>query len=165
MAEPYIGEIRTFSFNFPPKGWAACNGQLLAISQNQALFSILGTTYGGNGITTFALPNFQGRVPVHAGNGFVLGESGGEQAHTLLANEMPAHTHVPVGSSNNAAQASPDSAFWAVTSDGSYSNAPTTILGSQAIAAVGGGQAHETMSPYLTLNFCIALTGVFPSRN
>ena len=165
MAEPFLGEIRIFSFNFPPKGWAFCNGQTLPINQNQALFSILGTTYGGNGQTTFALPNFQGRVPMHVGNGFVLGQSSGEQAHTLLITEMAAHTHLPVGSSNNASQASPAAAYWATTADGSYSSAATTNLAQQAIALAGGSQPHDNMSPYLTLTFCIALQGIFPSRN
>ncbi len=166
MSTPFLGEIRIVSFGFAPQGWATCDGQLVPINQNQALFAILGTTYGGNGTTTFALPDFRGRVPMHAGSGFVEGQSAGEPNHTLLPSEIPAHTHLPAGSSNSATQASPDGAFWAVTSSGSYSGStPTTTLAPQAIAMAGGGQPHENMSPYLTLAFCIALQGIFPSRN
>ena len=165
MSEPFLGEIRILSFSFAPSGWAFCDGQTLPINQNQALFSLLGTTYGGNGISTFALPNFQGRVPMHVGPGFVLGQTLGEAGHTLLVNEMPSHTHVPVGSSNTPHVASPAGAYWPTTSGGSYAPSPTTTLAPQAIASGGGSQPHDNMSPYLTLNFCIALQGIFPSRN
>ena len=165
MAEPFLGEIRIVSFNFPPKGWAFCNGQLLPINQNQALFSILGTTYGGNGQTTFALPNFQGRVPMHLGNGFVLGQTGGEQAHTVLISEMPPHTHLVTASSNNANQLSPGAAYFSVSASGAYAPNATTALAPQAITNAGGSQPHDNMSPFLTLSFCIALQGIFPSRN
>jgi microcystin-dependent protein len=169
MAEPFLGEIKMLSFSFAPKGWAMCNGQLLPINQNQALFSILGTTYGGNGIQTFALPNLQGRVPMHVGNGFVLGQSGGELSHTLVLAEIPAHTHVPVGSSNPPSVASPAGAYWPTTDGGSYSSTAGTTLApgpiDPAIAPAGGSQPHENRSPFLTLNFCIALSGIFPSRN
>ena len=134
------------------------------INQNQALFSILGTTYGGDGRTTFALPNFQGRDPMHVGAVLPLGQSSGEASHTLLISEMPTHTHPAVGSSNNANQASPTDAYWAVTSSEGYSSAANTALAPQAIAVAGGNQPHDNMSPYLTLNFCIALAGIFPSR-
>src|SRR5262245_66496381 len=114
MSEPLLGEVKIVSFNFPPRGWAFCNGQLLPINQNQALFAILGTTYGGDGRQTFALPNLQGRTPIHVGNGFVLGERGGEQAHTIIMSEMAAHTHAVVGSSNTADATSPGNNYWAV---------------------------------------------------
>ena len=165
MAEPFLGEIRIFSFNFPPKGWAFCNGQTLPINQNQALFAILGTTYGGNGINNFMLPNFQGRLPIHVGTGFSLGQIGGEQAHTLLTSELPAHNHPAFGSSNNAGQASPGGAYWAVDDSGAYAASSTNSLAPQAITNTGGTQPHDNMSPYLTLSFCIALQGIFPSRN
>lgn len=165
MAEPYVGEIRIFSFNFPPKGWAFCNGQLLLISANAALFSILGTTYGGDGRVNFGLPNFQGCVPMHTGNGFVLGQAGGEQAHTVTISELPTHTHLVTASSNNANQPTPGAAYFPVTSSGAYAPTATTTLAPQAIANAGASQAHDNMSPYLTLSFCIALQGVFPSHN
>jgi len=152
------------SFGFAPQGWALCNGQTLPINQNQALFAILGTQYGGDGIRTFALPNFQGRVPMHVGNGLTQGESAGEQAHTLLINEIPSHTHVPTGSSNDANQVSPAAGYWAISSCGNYSSAGNTTLGPQVLGNAGGGQPHDNLSPYLTLNFCIALAGIFPSR-
>src|SRR6267378_1309481 len=121
MSEPFLGEIKIVSFNFPPKGWAFCNGQLLPINQNQALFSILGTMYGGDGRTTFALPNLQGRVPFHFGQGLTQGQAGGEAIHTLSLGEMASHTHVPVGSSNNADQLSPENNFWANGPASAYS--------------------------------------------
>ena len=165
MSDPFIGEVRIVSFGFAPRGWATCDGQIMAIAQNPALFAILGTTYGGNGVNTFALPDLRGRVPVHVGPGFQLGQISGESSHTLLQSEMPPHTHQPAGSSNNVSQASPDNAFWAVTSSGSYSNTPSTTLAPQAIAPAGSGQPHDNMSPYLAVSFCIALQGLFPSRN
>jgi microcystin-dependent protein len=167
MATPFLGQISVFSFSFAPKGWALCNGQLLPINQNQALFALLGTTYGGNGLQTFALPNLQGRVPIHLGNGFIQGQVGGEQAHTLAISELPSHTHAPVGSSSNANAADPTGAYCAITSSGVYSSttSPSAALASAAVANAGGTQAHDNMAPYLVLNFCIALTGIFPSRN
>ena len=163
MSAPFIGEIRMFSFNFPPRGWAFCNGQLLQISQNQELFSILGTTYGGDGRTTFALPNLQGRVPLHVGGGFTLGQSGGEESHTLIDSEMPAHTHSPVASANTPNQAGPAGGFWPNNSGNSpYSARHNAVMAAGAIAAAGGGQAHENRSPFLTVSFAIALFGIFP---
>jgi microcystin-dependent protein len=164
MATPYLAEIRIFSFNFAPKGWAFCNGQLLPINQNQALFALLGTTYGGNGIQTFALPNLQGNVPIHAGNGFVLGQTGGEFSHTLTTNEMPAHTHVPVGSSTPANLGVPTGNLWA-TGNAAYNPTPNTTMNPAGILPVGSGQPHENRTPFLVLNFCIALQGIFPSQN
>ncbi len=165
MATPFLGEIKIFSFGFPPKGWAFCNGQLLPINQNQALFSILGTTYGGDGVTNVALPNLQGRVPVHVGDGIILGERAGEQAHTLNISELPAHTHAPVGSSSSASSATPAGNLWAILSSGSYAAGPNTTMNPASIQVAGGSQPHDNMSPYLALNFCIALQGIFPSRN
>ncbi len=166
MSEPFLGEIKIFSFNFPPKNWAFCNGQILPINQNEALFSILGTTYGGNGQTNFALPNLQGRTPVHVGNGIALGELGGEMAHTLNISELPAHNHVPVGSANNASAASPLNNLWAAQTSGAYAAATdNTFMLAASILATGGSQAHENTPPYLVLNFCIALAGIFPSQN
>lgn len=164
MSSPYLAEIRIFSFNFPPKGWAQCNGQLLPINQNQALFSLLGTTYGGDGQVNFALPNLQGRMPVHAGNGLFLGESAGETAHTLNLSEMPAHTHAAVGSSTLANAGVPTGNLWA-TGNAAYNPTPNTTMNPASLQSVGGSQPHENMSPYLTLNFCIALQGIFPSQN
>jgi microcystin-dependent protein len=167
MAEPFLAEIRIFSFNFPPKGWASCNGQLMPINQNQALFSLLGTTYGGNGQTTFALPNLQGSVPFHVGSGLSLGQVAGEINHTLLQSEMPAHTHVATASSNTADQVDPANHYWAKGIASAYADAAAinNAMAAAAIPAVGGSQAHNNMSPYLVLNFCIALQGIFPSRN
>lgn len=165
MGTPYLAEIRLFSFNFPPKGWAMCNGQFLPINQNQALFSILGTTYGGNGTTTFALPDLRGRVPFHFGNSMSLGQRGGEEFHTLLQQELPQHLHPANASHNAPTLLSPANAVWATHTAESYAPAPNTQLSPQAISNVGGSQAHENRSPYLVLNFGIALQGIFPSRN
>jgi len=165
MAEPFLSEIRIVSFNFPPKGWAFCNGQLLPINQNQALFSLLGTTYGGDGRTTFALPNLQGRMPVHFGQGLVLGETGGEASVTLTTAQLPAHTHLAQGVSTKAAAPSPAGNAWATSTSNPYSNASNTTMESSNVTSQGGGQAHNNMPPYLALNFVIALQGIFPSQN
>lgn len=165
--EPFIGEIAIVAFNYAPRFWALCNGQLLAINQNQALFSLLGITYGGNGTTTFALPNLQARFPLHFDATYPLGSTGGAAVHTLTAAEMPPHSHPMTGDSNLGTSASPAGLFPARNAAG----APTYGTGSQpsamnagAIGATGGGQAHNNMPPYLTLNFIIALSGIFPAR-
>jgi microcystin-dependent protein len=164
MGEPYVSEIRIVSFNFPPKGWAMCNGQTLSIQQNSALFSLLGTTYGGNGVTTFQLPNLQARIPLHMGNGFSLGAFGGEEYHTLSVAEMPFHNHTPAAASV-ANVASPAGAVWADSGRQIYSTAVAdTAMSNSALEAQGGGQPHENESPYLVLNFIIALVGIFPTH-
>ena len=166
MAEPFLAEIRIMSFNFAPKGWALCNGQFLPINQNQALFALLGTTYGGNGQTTFALPDLRGRTPIEVGSGHTLGERGGEQSHTVSIAELPTHTHTVSGST---------------TSTGGFDNLQNNFLGSannvyaqpqnlttlnpNTIGNTGGSQPHSNMQPFLTLSFCIALQGIFPSPN
>ncbi|HEY5885868.1 MAG TPA: tail fiber protein [Pyrinomonadaceae bacterium] len=172
MSEPFLSEIRIFSFGYAPRGWAQCNGQFLPINQNQALFSLLGTTYGGNGQTTFALPNLQGRVPNHFGGGHILGEAGGEIAHTLSISEMPTHLHglnnnlAVVDANTNATVGTPAANFWANSGKAHYStSAPNAAMHPSAVTNVGGSQAHTNMQPYLVLNFCIALQGVFPSPN
>lgn len=166
MSEPFLGEIKIISWNFPPKGWTFCNGQLLPINQNQALFSILGTTYGGDGMQTFGLPNLQGRTPFHVGNGIVLGERGGETSHTLNISELPAHTHTPVASSATAASANPGGGLWANGNQQAYiGGSPNVAMNPANVTATGGNQPHENMSPYLVLNFIIALQGIFPSPN
>jgi microcystin-dependent protein len=169
MAEPFLSEIRIMSFSFPPRGWALCNGQLLPINQNQALFSLLGTTYGGDGRVNFALPNLQGRVPIHMGSGHTLGERGGEQAHTLSIGELPTHAHV-LNASSQAANApvpfGPAGNILADTPTKIYGPAANlSALNSGSLANVGGSQAHLNMQPFLTLNFSIALQGIFPSPN
>ena len=168
MATPYLSEIKIFGFNFAPKGWALCNGQLLPINQNQALFSLIGTTYGGNGTTNFALPNLQGRVPLHMGSGFTIGQVGGEEIHTLLSTEMASHTHAMEGVSGSASTTSPVGNVLArapgVDAYGP-SGGGSVALNPGALTTVGGGQPHENRQPYLTLNVCIALQGIFPSRN
>jgi microcystin-dependent protein len=165
MAEPFLSEIRLMSFNFPPKGWALCNGQLLPINQNQALFSLLGTTFGGNGQVNFALPNLQGRTPIHVGNGHTLGEQGGEQAHTLSIAELPTHTHGLTVSNNNATASTPNSGVLMAQASVDMYRSPTNpvALGAGSISNTGGSQAHLNMQPFLTLSFCIALQGIFPS--
>jgi microcystin-dependent protein len=167
MAEPFLAEIRIMSFGFPPKGWATCDGQLLPINQNQALFSLLGTTYGGDGRVNFGLPNLQGRVPIHMGSGHTLGERGGEQAHTLSIAEVPTHVHVVNATSASANASSPSTARTLATSTGAslYGAATNLVAMTPAsIGNVGGSQAHLNMQPFLTLNFSIALQGIFPSQ-
>ncbi len=165
MAEPFLTEIRIMSFVFPPRGWALCNGQLLPINQNQATFSLLGTTFGGNGQTNFALPNLQGRTPIHVGSGHTLGEQGGEQAHTLSIAELPEHTHVLSATSTTGTVLIPPGNLIAPTPNQAYHAADNALaaLAPEAIGNVGGSQAHLNMQPFLTLNFCIALQGIFPS--
>ncbi|HXZ29371.1 MAG TPA: tail fiber protein [Terriglobales bacterium] len=164
MGTPFLSEIKIISFNFAPKGWALCNGQILPINQNQALFALLGTTYGGNGQTNFALPNLQGRVPVHMGSGFTLGQVGGEAAHTLIISELPAHTHQAVGSPANPTLPSPAGNLWCANPS-LYNGSSNTAMNAADITSTGGSQPHDNMSPYLVLNFIIALQGIFPSQN
>jgi microcystin-dependent protein len=160
-----MSEIRIMSFNFPPQGWAECDGQLLPINQNQALFSLLGTTYGGDGRTTFGLPDLRGRAPLHFGNGFVLGQNGGEQTHTLTAIEQPTHTHFAQGTTTNADAPVPGGNLLGAANNAYGPAGNLTPLHPTSVSTVGGSQPHENMQPYLTLSFCIALQGVFPSRN
>src|SRR5262249_28482228 len=169
MAEPFLSEIRIMSFGFAPQGWALCNGQLLPINQNQALFSLLGTTYGGDGRVNFALPNLQGRVPIHMGSGHTLGERGGEQGHTLSIAEIPTHTHVLSASSSvgNIANPRPSGVGAVLAQEPGNPYGPPnnlTSLNAGSVANVGGSQAHLNMQPFLVLNFCIALQGIFPSQ-
>ncbi len=167
MAEPFLSEIRIVSFNFPPKGWAFCNGQLLPINQNQALFSLLGTTYGGDGRVTFALPDFRGRTPIHQGNGHILGEKGGTQNQTLSINEMPSHHHlIHLNNAQGTPQPASAQMLSASGDEKRFSTSQTSMVASSAknITNTGGSQPHPNMQPYLVLNFCIALQGIFPSR-
>ncbi len=175
MQDPWIGEIALVAFNFAPQGWALCNGQLLSIAQNTALFSLLGTTYGGDGITTFALPNLQSRVPLHFGQGpglssYPLGANGGVESVTLQTTQIPAHTHsfTPQASTASGSAASPAGAFWAESGSGDkiyHAGKSNTHMAAQTLGNTGGGQAHENRQPYLALNYIIALVGIFPSRS
>ncbi|MEO8624261.1 MAG: tail fiber protein [bacterium] len=166
MSEPFLSEIKIVSFNFPPRGWALCNGQTLPINQNQALFALLGTTYGGNGQTTFNLPNLRGRAPVHEGNSHTLGEAAGSTSVTVNIQQLPTHLHQLMASPNSAGTAAdPTNAFLA-PANGLYGAAQSlTTLSPQSVTSVGGSQAHNNMMPYLVLNFIIALQGIFPSQN
>ena len=165
MAEPFLSEIRIMSFPFAPKGWAMCNGQLMPINQNQALFSLLGTTFGGDGRVNFALPDQRGRVPIHVGGGHTLGERGGEEAHTLSVAEIPTHIHAMNGSSTNADNVSPGTNVLAQTSQMYTTPQNLIALDPSTNGPVGGSQAHLNNQPYLALTFCIALQGIFPSPN
>ncbi len=164
MAEPFLSEIRIMSFVFPPKGWALCNGQLLPINQNQALFSLLGTTFGGDGRVNFALPDLRGRTPIHVGSSHTLGERGGEQAHTLSISELPTHTHVLNATTATGNTPLPTNNILADSPSQLYSS-PASLLALTAgsVLNTGGSQAHLNMQPFLTLSFCIALQGIFPS--
>jgi microcystin-dependent protein len=172
MAEPFLSEIRIMSFVFPPKGWALCNGQLLPINQNQALFSLLGTTFGGDGRVNFALPDNRGRVPIHVGNGHTLGERGGEQAHTLSISELPMHSH-QVNAHSTASSVNnntvPDGGLLASSFPNNvyseYGSGNLVALHANTVGNIGGTQAHLNMQPFLTLSFCIALQGIFPWHN
>lgn len=173
MANPFVAEIRIFGFNFAPTGWALCNGQLMALSQNTALFSLLGTNYGGDGKTTFGLPNLQGMVPLGQGQGpglspYFVGQSGGEAAVTLLTNQLPSHSHAAQGASGIGVE-NPSGAAWgsALKGAGSLYGAPGTLaqMAGASLANAGGSQPHNNLPPYLVLNYCIALQGVFPARS
>jgi microcystin-dependent protein len=167
MAEPFLSEIRVMSFGFPPKGWATCDGQLLPINQNQALFSLLGTTYGGDGRVNFGLPNLQGRAPIHMGAGHTLGERGGEQAHTLSTPELPTHGHTAVAAGAAGTSPTPAGNYLGQSAKQPYAAADANLgpLNAATLANAGGSQAHLNMQPFLVLNFCIALQGIFPSPN
>jgi len=168
MADPFMSEIRMMSFNFAPQGWAMCNGQFLPINQNQALFSLLGTTYGGNGQTNFQLPDLRGRAPMHFGNGHTLGEKAGQEAHTVTIAEVPTHIHTLNGSTTTASTVTPDvNTVLSVSTPQQIYAGPAGLvaMSPQAIGNVGGSQAHTNMQPYLVITFCIALQGIFPSQN
>ena len=168
--EPFVGEIMLFAGNYAPRGWAVCDGQLLAISQNDALFSLLGTTYGGDGRTTFALPDLRGRAPVHQGNGpglsgRTLGSKGGEEHVTLTVNQMPSHAHPVMGSSANADSGDPAGRVLALADFNLYGvAAPAADMAAAGIGTTGGGQPHDNMMPFLAVNYCIALVGIYPAR-
>lgn len=165
MGTPFLGEIKVVAFNFAPKGWVFCNGSTLPINQNQALFALIGTTYGGNGITTFKLPNLQGATPVYVGNGIVQGQSGGEASHTLTVAEMASHTHTAGATTDAASSPQPSGNVWAQTGVPAYAPTPNATMAPGSIGTAGGGLPHQNTSPYLVLNFIIALQGIFPSRN
>ena len=166
MSQPFIGEIRMFAGNFAPVGWAFCQGQIIPISENDALFNLIGTTYGGDGQTTFALPNLSSRVPVHVGPGFALGQAAGAESVTLTASQIPAHSHVAQASGTAAASTSPQGNVWAAATDTPYSaSAPAAPMSGTAIGSAGGSQPHDNMLPFLVVNFIISLFGVFPSQS
>ena len=173
MADPFLGEIRAFAGNFAPLGWALCQGQVLPIAENDALFALIGTTYGGDGQTTFALPNLAGRIPIHQGTGpgltrRAMGEAGGSEAVALGVQQLPTHNHTAIGANSGADKVGPAGAFWS-TDPGGNSGAYSTMAGSQmaggAIGIAGGGQAHANLQPFLVLNYIIALEGLFPPQS
>ena len=170
MSEPFLGEIRLFSFLFAPRGWAACDGQLLPINQNQALFALVGTTYGGDGRVSFALPDLRGRVPLHRGQpsggaDHSIGEAAGEEAHRLSVAELPLHGHTARAGNMRGTRTRPAGAVWAAAQHPIYANAPATAMDAEAIAPAGEDRPHSSMQPYLGIQFCIALQGIFPSPN
>ncbi|WP_134682957.1 phage tail protein [Brevibacillus migulae] len=165
MSEPFLGEIQMFPYGFVPRGWAPCDGSLMPINQNQPLFALLGTTYGGDGMTTFALPDLRGRVPVHVGEGITLGQAGGEENHQLNVQEMPMHTHTARASEAAATTKVAAGNSWAKTSTHVYAAGANGQMSSSAIAPTGSGQAHANMQPYTVFRFCIAIQGIFPSRD
>jgi microcystin-dependent protein len=165
MAEPFVAEIRLFPFAFAPKGWALCNGQVLPIQQNNALFALIGTTYGGNGTTNFALPDLQGRAAMHFASGVPQGQSAGEESHTLLATEMPMHTHLVGANNSPSTETNPIGNVWGASTNTSYAPTSDATMSPRALAAQGGSQPHPNLQPYLVCSYCIALTGIFPSRS
>lgn len=165
MPDPYIGEIKAFPFNFAPKGWALCDGQVLPIdNQHRALFQIIGTTYGGDGVNTFRVPDLRGRVPIGAGTDIVRGEFGGEEKHTLIQTEMPLHHHDIISSGVAANQQNPANNIWGIASGNPYSKGANTLMAEEAIKIDGSSQPHENMSPFLVLNFAIAVEGIYPGE-
>lgn len=170
MYEPYIGEIRMFGGSFAPAGWMKCEGQILAVSEYATLFNLIGTAYGGDGVSTFALPDLRGRVPIHmgsnAGNTYTLGQNGGGETVTLTVSQTPAHTHAPIASTK-AGQSSPSGSIWATLPLSAYQTDTTNLqqMNTSAIDPVGGSQPHDNMMPYLSVNFIISLFGIFPSQN
>lgn len=167
MSEPFLGEIKLFPFPFAPQGWALCDGAILQIATNQPLYSLLGATYGGNGTTTFALPDLRGRVPVHVDYrqaSVSLGQRAGEESHTLSLAEMPMHTHTVIASNQNATLKGATADVWAKTATNIYGTNYTLQMNSEAVSSAGSGLPHPNMQPYLVLNFCIAITGIYPSR-
>jgi len=166
MSEPFLAEVRMVGFNFAPRGWAFCDGQVLPINQNQSLYSLIGTIYGGDGRTSFALPDLRGRTPMHVGEGHPEGQKSGEETHTLSVNEMPQHTHSAQATNNPSASDDPTNKLLGQGPTNIYATHTTSApMGTDMISNVGGSQAHENMQPYLAVNFCIALQGLFPSRN
>ena len=165
MSTPFLGEIKIISWNFAPQGWTFCNGQFLPINQNQALFSLFGTMYGGNGQTTFALPDLRGRVPIHMGSGFTQGQAGGQEFHTLTQSEMPAHNHIVNAVNGTSTTEGPGNNFLATNQASLYNTTPNTTLQPATVGNFGGSQPHENRQPFLVLNFIVALQGIFPSRN
>jgi microcystin-dependent protein len=164
VSNPYVGEIRLFAGNFAPSGWEVCQGQTLAIADNEALFQLIGTTYGGDGQTTFNLPDLRSRVPVHVGSGYVLGQDGGVETVTLTASQIPAHTHAAQATANSAASPDPGGNVWATASDTPYSTStPSAAMSAEAIGSAGGGQPHDNMLPFVAVNFIISLYGTYPS--
>jgi microcystin-dependent protein len=165
MSDPFIGEIRMFAGNFAPNGWAFCSGGLLPISENEALFALIGTTYGGDGQTTFGLPDLQGRLPIHAGNGFSMAQRGGAETVTLTTQQIPAHSHTLRGANAAANSSSPGTRAFAQPGKGLYRAGPTgASLAASSVGIAGGGQAHDNMQPYLCVSFIISLFGIFPSQ-
>lgn len=166
MSEPYVGEIRMVGFNFAPNGWALCNGQLLAISQYDTLFNLIGTTYGGDGQQTFALPNLQGRIPFHQGNSFVLGQISGTETVTLLTTQLPTHTHSLAASSSGGTQSAPTGGYWAQSTLAEYSTeAASHSMAATVVGSAGGSLPHDNMPPFLVINFVISLFGIYPTQN
>lgn len=166
MSSPFIGEIRMFGGNFAPAGWAFCDGSLIPISENDALFTLIGTTYGGDGQSTFALPDLRSRVPIHQGPGFALGQSGGAETVTLTTNQIPSHTHTPQANSAAGTASSPSNAVWANSSLGQFDNAnpADSSMAASAMGPTGGSQPHDNMVPFLAVNFILSLFGIFPSQ-
>jgi len=166
MSQPFVGEIRMAGFNFPPAGWARCDGSLLPIAENDTLFNLIGTTYGGDGQSTFALPDLRGRMPVHAGNGLTLGQVGGVEQVTLTSNQIPSHTHAAQAQNSVGNSASPANSVWANSTLNQFTAGPAAAAMNAAnVAASGGNQPHDNMMPFTAVNFIISLFGIYPTQN
>ncbi|MFF2093350.1 phage tail protein [Paenibacillus sp. NPDC058174] len=163
-AEPFIGEIQAFPYGFAPRGWAACNGQIMNISTNTALFAVIGVTYGGNGTTNFRLPDLRERVPISETSQYPAGQAGGEQSHTLTTQEIPAHNHALLANSEPATVSKPAGAVWGSSSFNMYASSSDSVMSPNALGVAGGSAPHSNLQPFLTLNYCIALNGIYPSR-